>query len=187
MPRLPACGEDGRGVTKAPAKFMKRASQDSADRQRLAELIEPIRVAMMTTVDDEGLLVSRPMVPLEIDEQGCIWFFTDLRSSKVEQLQRVNLSFVGSNDGDYVSLAGHGEIHNDRKRIDDLWSPMARPWFPEGPQSTNLALLKVTPHTAEFWDAPNSKMVRLFAMVASVATAQPIGMGEHGRLRVQRR
>lgn len=166
---------------------MKAAKQDSADRQRLAELIEPVRVAMMTTVDDEGLLVSRPMAPLEIDEQGCLWFFTDLRSAKVEQLRRVNLSFVDSDDGDYVSLAGHAEIHNDRKRIDDLWSPMARPWFPDGAQSTNLALLKVTPHTAEYWDSPNSKMVRLFAMAASVVSAQPVGMGEHGRLQVERR
>lgn len=166
---------------------MKAAKQDSPDRQRLAELIEPVRVAMMTTVDEEGLLVSRPMAPLEMDEQGCVWFFTDLRSAKVEQLRRVNLSFVGSDDGDYVSLAGAGEIQNDRKRIDDLWSPMARPWFPDGPQSTNLALLKVTPHTAEFWDSPNSKMVRLFAMAASVASAKPIGLGEHGRLQVDRR
>ena len=166
---------------------MKLAKQDSAERKRLAELIEPVRVAMMTTIDDEGLLVSRPMTPLEMDADGNLWFFTDLRSSKVEQLRRVNLSFVGSDDGDYVSLAGSGEILNDRKRIDALWSPMARPWFPEGPQSTNLALLKVAPHTAEFWDSPNGKMARLFAMAASVAAAKPIGMGEHGRLEVERR
>ena len=45
---------------------MKLAKQDSTERKRLAELIEPVRVAMMTTVDDEGLLVSRPMSPLEM-------------------------------------------------------------------------------------------------------------------------
>lgn len=166
---------------------MKIGKQDSVERQRLAELIEPVRVAMMTTVDEEGLLVSRPMSVLELDASGCLWFFTDLRSAKVEQLRRVNLGFADSERGDYVSLAGSGEIQNDRRRIEALWSPMARPWFPDGPESTNLALLKVTPHTAEFWDSPNSKMVRLFAMAASVVAAKPIGMGQYGRLEVERR
>lgn len=44
-----------------------------------------------------------------------------------------------------------------------------------------------TPHTAELRDSPNSRMVRLFAMAASVVAAKPIGMGQHGRLEVERR
>lgn len=165
---------------------MKIDRQQDGDRQRLAELLAPARVAMLTTLDDEGLLVSRPMAPLEMDAQGGIWFFTELRSAKVEQLRRVNLSFCDADRGDYVSIAGSGEISSDRKRIDELWSPMARPWFPDGPKSTNLALLKITPHTAEFWDSPNSRMVRLFAMAASVAAAKPIGLAEHGRVEIER-
>lgn len=70
----------------------------------------------------------------------------------------------------------------DRERIESLWTEFARPWFPDGVDSFNLALLKLVPHRAEFWDAYHSKMVRLFARTASMAAARPIGMGEHGTL-----
>jgi general stress protein 26 len=66
--------------------------------------------------------------------------------------------------------------------IEDLWTPFARSWFPDGADSSNLALLKFVPHSAEFWDAPNSKMVRMLAMAASIVAAKPIGMGNHGNL-----
>ena len=33
----------------------------------------------------------------------------------------------------------------------------------------------------EDWDAPNSKMVRMFAMAASVLAGQPIGLGDHAK------
>jgi hypothetical protein len=56
----------------------------------------------------------------------------------------------------------------------------AKPWFPDGPDSNNLALLKFTPETAEHWDAPSSKMVRAFGMIASVIAGKPVALGEHG-------
>jgi hypothetical protein len=34
----------------------------------------------------------------------------------------------------------------------------------------------------EYWDAPNSKVVRMVAMAASVVAGKPIGMGDHGTL-----
>lgn len=166
---------------------MKVENQNSPERTKLAELIELARVAMLTTLDADGQLVSKPMSPLELDAQCCVWFFTDRHSSTPEQLQRLNLSFCNVDRGDYVSVTGRGELLDDRARIQALWTPMARPWFPEGPDSADLRLLKVSPHSAEFWDSPNSKMVRLFAMAASVAAAKPVGMGQHGTLAVDRR
>ena len=62
---------------------------------------------------------------------------------------------------------------------------MLRPWFPDGPESADLRLLKFTPSTVEYWDAAAGKMVRMMAIAASVIAARPIGMGEHGRVNVQ--
>lgn len=166
---------------------MKIESQDSPERQRLAELVEPVRVAMLTTLDAQGQLTSKPMSPIELDGQGCIWFFTDRQSTTAAQLERLNLSFCNVDRGDYVSVVGRGELIEDRERARALWTPMARPWFPDGPESANLRLLKIVPHSVEYWDSPNSKMVRLFAIAASVAAAKPVGLGEHGKLDVARR
>ena len=58
----------------------------------------------------------------------------------------------------------------------------AKPWFPDGPDSSNLALLKFIPDRADYWDGPSSKMVRAFGMIASVIAGKPVGLGEHGSL-----
>ena len=162
---------------------MKFHIQPNADLQKLATLIQPMDgVAMLTSIDDDGALISRPMAPLEMDESGAIWFFTDVHTAKVDQLRSLNLSFSDAERSTYVSLCGHGDLEVDRAHIKRLWSPLARPWFPNGTESENLALLKFTPSAAEYWDAVSTKMVHLFATAISVIAARPIGMGEHGHL-----
>ena len=161
---------------------MKTQTQNNAELTRLCELIESMPVGMLTTVDASGALVSRPMSPLEMDGHGALWFFTDLRAEKIEHLRNVNLSFADSAEATYVSVSGHGEIHSDRARMEELWTASARPWFPEGVDAFNLGLSKVVPHTAEYWDTPHSKMVRMFAMAASIVAGKPIAMGENETL-----
>ena len=161
---------------------MKIQAQQSAGLRELAQLIEPMSVAMLTGSDGDGMLASRPMSPLEMDADGAIWFFTDARSTKADHLAPLNLGFSDNAASTYVSIAGRGELHTDRETIDRLWSAAARPWFPEGKDSPNLALLKFLPHTAEYWDAPGSRMVRMLAMAASVVAGKPIGMGDHATL-----
>jgi general stress protein 26 len=161
---------------------MKIATQNSAELTHVAKLIEDIPVAMLTTLDADGALASCPMTALEMDAQGALWFFTDVQSSKVDRLCAVNLSFTDRNQGAYISLSGHGAIDTERARIHSLWSVFAKPWFPEGPDSSNLALLKFIPDTADYWDGPSSKMVRLFGTIASVIAGKPVALGEHGSL-----
>lgn len=161
---------------------MKTQPQASDELRQLAKLIEPMSVAMLTTLDDDGRMANRPMSPLQMDEHGALWFFTDLRSSKAEHLGVLNLGFVDSKDQTYVSVSGRGELHTERAAIEGLWTEFARPWFPGGVESPHLALLKVVPETAEYWDAPNSKMVRMLAMAASIVARKPIGLGDNARL-----
>ena len=158
---------------------MKIESQTSTELQKISHLIEDIDVGMLTTTDEENRLVSRPMSVLKMDSDGAFWFFADTNSSTVDQLDRVNLSFSDGGASTFVSIAGHGQVSDDRSLVHELWSPLMKPWFPEGEQSPNLALLKVKPQTAEYWDSGHSKMVRVFALAASVIASKPIGMGEH--------
>jgi general stress protein 26 len=159
---------------------MKMQTQNTPELQRLADLIETLPVAMLTTLDGDGALVSRPMSPLEMDADGALWFFTDIRSSKVEQIDTLNLSFADRDRGTYVSISGHGEVFANHTRAAELWTAMAKPWFPDGPESPNLALLKVVADAADYWDAPHGKMVRVLAMAVSIVTGEPIATGEHG-------
>ena len=49
---------------------------------KLYELIKDVKIAMMTTVDTDGTLHSRPMHNKEADEHGDLWFFTQIQSPK---------------------------------------------------------------------------------------------------------
>ena len=166
---------------------MKIKPQQTPELTQLGELIKESRVCMLTTHDEENLMVARPMVPQEMCEQGSVWFLTDPNTNKMQHLQLMNLAFSDEGQSTYVSISGHGELVTDRARIESLWSLFARPWFPDGVDSANLALLKFVPHVAEYWDAPDSKMVRMFANVLSIAAAKPIGMGEHGNLDISKK
>lgn len=161
---------------------MKIESQNNHDLTQLSKLIEHMSVCMLTSIDGSGALVGRPMAPLEMTYEGAIWFFTDLHSGKVGHLHVANLAFMSESNGTYVSISGSAEIVKDQAHIEKLWSPFSRPWFPDGPQSPNIGLLKFIPHAAEYWDAPHSKLVRIFAIAASVIASKPIGIGDHATL-----
>lgn len=156
--------------------------QSTEEHEKLGNLIEKFSVAMLTFIDSSGALISQPMGPIEMDEDGAIWFFTDTTSEKVKHLDDLNLTFCGEHEGRYVSLSGTGKMDFSENNKKELWSPFVKPWFPDGPGSPTLGLLKFIPHTAEYWDTPHSKVIRLFAMAASIAVAKPIGLGEHERL-----
>src|SRR4249920_86308 len=101
---------------------MKTEKQSSNERAELCRLIQHMTIAMMTTADSNGGLTSRPMSPLLLDAYGDLWFFTDIRSEKVKHRDTINLCFVDSTRASYVSLSGHGILHNERSYIDRLWT-----------------------------------------------------------------
>ncbi len=55
----------------------------------------------------------------------------------------------------------------------------ARPWFPGGADDADLVLLALQPHLADIWNGPDSDVMRLLALTASLLAARPIGLGEH--------
>jgi general stress protein 26 len=57
-------------------------------------------------------------------------------------------------------------------------------WFPEGLDDPELALIKVSPVNAEYWDSSSNKMVVLFSMVKAALTGTRYKEGEHGKLKL---
>jgi len=162
---------------------METTTQNSKELEKVRDMIEDIRIAMMTTVDEQGNLVSRPMAALQVDEDGTIWFFTKRTSPKVDQIDNndhhVNLSFADVSDSDYVSVSGTAHELDDRAKVDELWNPQVKAWFPKGKDDPELILLKVHIDMAEYWNASDSTMVRLVQQAAAVITGNPPKMGEN--------
>ena len=143
---------------------MNAASQESPELSHIWKLIAHISAATLTAFDVEGAQVSLPMVPLEMDDQGALWLFSDLRSTTAERLRVVSLRFIDPTRPTYVELLGMVEIQFDHTRVERLRKQFVRPKFAIGPSLLNLTLLKFVLDRAEYWDAPLSKMVRMFAV-----------------------
>ncbi|MEZ0607134.1 pyridoxamine 5'-phosphate oxidase family protein [Fibrella sp. WM1] len=162
---------------------METQTQHNPQLEKVKEMVEDIRIAMMTTVDEQGNLVSRPMACMQMDADGTFWFFTQKSSPKVDQIQhnenKVNLSFADVSDADYVSISGTSQELDDRAKIDELWSDMAKPWFPKGKDDPELTLLKVRAELAEYWDSNDSRIVRLFEMARAAVTGDTYKEGEN--------
>ena len=146
--------------------------------KKLRELIKDIRFAMLTTVEEDGTLRSRPMATQELEFDGDLWFFTYGKAPKMDEVQhhqQVNVSYAEPKDQKYVSISGTGQLVRDRQKIEELWNPLYKAWFPQGLDEPDLALLKVSAEKAEYWDSPSSKVVRLVGFVKAVVTGERIG------------
>ena len=94
--------------------------------QKVHELIQDIKTAMLTTITEDGSLHSRPMTSQDMDEEGNLWFFTSDSTSQaheVEEHHELNLAYVGIEDGSYVSVSGTGELVRDHVKAEELWNP----------------------------------------------------------------
>jgi general stress protein 26 len=163
---------------------METAPQSDPGMAKLAELIGPNSIAMLTTLEPDGALRSRPLATLQLDREGRLWFFTSISSQKVAEIDQhrdVNLSYADPARADYVSISGTTQILRERARIRELWSTWARPWFPNGPDDPDIALLCVTVQSAEYWESPASKVQRLFGLAKALA-GDTEALGEHGRI-----
>lgn len=162
---------------------MKVHLQESGDLQKVADLISSIGVGMLTMQDNATAeLHSRPMMPLEVEDDLGILFFTRESSMYGYALDRINLSFSDSAHASYVSVVGRAEVIKDIETITRLWTPMAKPWFPEGVGDPGLVVVRVKMDSAEYWDANSSRVIRAFAMATSVLAGEPIGLGVHKRV-----
>ena len=161
----------------------------SSQHEELSSRIKSIRIAMFTTIDEHGFLVSHPMTSQDLDADGYLWFFTSDQTAvwrHVGQNNHVNVSYSDTDNSVYVSVSGHAEQSRDPARMRELWNPMLDAWFPKGLADPHLSLLRVHAHTAEYWDAHASKMVQMFRLAKAAVTGHPppTEPGEHGTIRL---
>jgi general stress protein 26 len=143
---------------------------------KLRELIGDINIAMFTTVATDGTLRSRPMATLQVEANGAFWFFTADDSPKVEEIydnRQVSLAYAAREKQSYVSVSGLARLLRDPAKTRELWTPMAKIWFPKGPDDPRLALIRVEMSAAEYWDSPSGKMVLLIGLAKLALTGHP--------------
>ena len=154
--------------------------------QKLREIVKAVDICMLTTVGEHGSLHSRPMSNnREIEFDGDLWFFTYGSSHKVDEVGRipaVNASFADIESQQYVSLSGRAEVIHDKAKIKELWQPHLRAWFPDGVDTPDIALLKVSVQKGEYWDGTQSFLAHALTFATSILTGKPAQLGENEKI-----
>ncbi|MGH8228337.1 MAG: pyridoxamine 5'-phosphate oxidase family protein [Steroidobacteraceae bacterium] len=161
-------------------------TQSTVGMQKLADLIGQAQIGMLTTSEPSGQLRSCPLVTLQLDAEGRLWFFISRASAKTEEIaqhRQVNLSYSDPDRQDYVSVSGAAEVVRSREKMRELWTPWVEPYFPRGLEDPDLALLCVQVGQAEYWDAPESNVERLYGFSKAIATGDTKALGEHARVK----
>ncbi len=158
---------------------------DQEHKEKIWRLIRRAKAGMLTTLHGRELR-ARPMYLVQDEYDDLLWFFTDLESEKVFELEEDNdvcVSFSDPHDEAYVSLTGIGRVSQDRRLVDKFWNPFISSWFPQGKDSPHLGLLEIEVQKGEYWSSDTSTMVQFFKM-AEAEGGTPT-LGEHEKFGTQ--
>ena len=150
---------------------------------KVAELAKDIRIAMLTTVDADGQMISRPMAVQETQFDGDFWFFAERDARKVDHIRRepaVNVTL--SSGQSWISVHGHARIVDDLSKAKELWNPAVEAWFPQGPEDGSVILIKVDGDGAEYWDTPGGRLATAISLVKAKVTGAPYDGGENAKV-----
>ena len=150
--------------------------------ERVWELMDKISIAMLTSWDGQELH-SRPMAAHLARDESAIYFLTDRRHHKDDDIARyskVNLAFADAGSNSYVSVAGRATISDDRAKIRELWNTFAKAWWDDA-DDPDIRLLKVVPEEAQYWDSPGM-LVSYTKMLAAAATGTRPDLGENRKV-----
>lgn len=153
---------------------------------RIWDVIERVKVAMLTTHSADGLR-ARPVEPRPERAAGVIWIITDLRSAKEHEIEAehdIGLTFIDADQNAYLSLTARAQVRRDHAKAAEVWKSTDSMWW-HGPDDPNVCVLRVTPLTAELWDGPASKAVAAFEFVKSRLTGKPPHLGENRKITVR--
>ena len=153
--------------------------------EKIKELAED-QICLFCTIAD-GNIVSRPMGTMAIEDDGSIWFMSRKGSEKNEQVKdndTVYLQYLDTAKNHYLSLTGSAQIVNDRQKIEELWTPMAKAWFEEGKDDPAISLIRVQPQDGHYWDTKNGKIVTMLKIAASAISGYKGDGGVEGQLKV---
>ncbi len=155
--------------------------------KKFKELADDVNICMFTTIDDHNNLFSRPMSTIHIDNDGNAWFFTNEFSEKIQEVTKDNTVYlIYSHPGKniYVSVKGACSVIVNRKKIDELWNPLLKAWFPLGKDDPKLCLVKVVTEEANYWNSKTGSMGLYFKMLKAIANREQYKEKDMGKLKL---
>lgn len=160
---------------------------EKGDIDRVWDIIEKVGVCMLTTQFAGGLR-ARPLEARSDREARLIFFVTDVHSPKEDEIAAapdVGIVFIDADEKAYLSITGRASVLLDVEKTKAVWRKTDEVWWPDGPGSPDVSLLRIEPSTAELWDGPASAAVTAFEFVKARLTGQEPNLGENRKSTVK--
>jgi general stress protein 26 len=153
---------------------------------RVWDVMDKAGICMMTTQFNAGLR-ARPMEARPDKDAGVVWFLTDqrgLKDDEINAMPAVGLTFVYEPEKIYLSLTGEAFVAHDPDRAKALWNEKQKLWW-SGPDDPNLRVVRVELEKAEMWDGPASSAVAAFEFAKARLTGGKPNLGENRKVSVE--
>jgi general stress protein 26 len=149
-------------------------------KERIWDVVEKAGVCMMTTRFSGGLR-ARPLEARADRDAGTIWFLTDRRAAKDDEIEAfpdICLTFIYPKEKVYLSMSGRASVARDTNRARELWNEEQQAWWPGGPTDPNVLVIRFKPERAEIWDGPASSAVASYEFAKARVTGKRPNLGE---------
>lgn len=152
--------------------------------KKLQEITGDINTCVFTTALDTLPLSARPIYTKEVDDHGDMWFLLTKDGDHYKELQedeRVQLFYSSTGKSEFLSVYGHADLVDDKERQKELYSDLDKAWF-DGPEDPKIAVARVHPKEAYYWDTKHGKVVSLLKIAQSAITNKKADDGQKGKL-----
>ena len=114
------------------------------------EIMTAASTCALITIDEEGRPRVRVMDPFLPESDFKVWFGTNPKSRKVNQIKKnpkVTLYYLDSDASGYVMIHGTARLVDDKKKKEKYWKEEWEAFYPNRPEG--YLLIKVTPEWME--------------------------------------
>jgi general stress protein 26 len=153
---------------------------------RVWDIIEKVGVGMLTTRFAGGLR-ARPLEPRPDRAEHLIWFVTDVRGAKDDEIEaapEVCFVVIDHKDKAYLSITGRAAVIDDHAKAAAVWKKSDNIWW-TGPGDPNVRVLRLEPATAELWDGPSSSAAAAYEFAKARLTGHKPNLGENRKVTVK--
>jgi len=136
----------------------------------IAAKLKKIDFCMMSTKGSAKEISNRPMSNNgDVEYDGDSWFFSYQDTRKVADIGRdpnVTLSFTEppgllGKPGIFISIEGRAELIRDQSKFTQHWIKALDRWFPDGPETPGLLLIKVRADRVQYWDGEENGTIKM--------------------------
>lgn len=155
-------------------------------KEHLVKILSDFDTAMLVTHSESLGIHARPMNIADLADSGDVTLVTSADTPKADEILAdgaAALTFQAEKR--FAVLNGWATLERDTAKIEKLWKPAWKAWFPEGKNDPRIRLIQFATDNAEYWDNAGGKGIKyILRVVSAVAkgTTPQTDADQHAKL-----